>query len=329
MRHAAITLAEQAAHLVDQGAKFDLIFCTDMINLAELKGLLPPLLQQVPTLLYFHENQLTYPDPNSSEKDFHFGFTNIVSGIAADAIWFNSEFHRRVFLDAAAAFVRRMPDCEPTRPVAQLETRAAIQSPGIEPLNPPPKRIPGPLRILWAARWEHDKNPALFLQAMERLRKADTPFRLNVIGQTFESQPEVFEQIREKLADHIDHWGFIESRREYEQILAESDVFVSTANHEFFGIAAVEAIAAGCIPLLPNRLAYPELLVDLSETERAFCLYDGSSEQLTERLKQLAEVKTNDINLPLNAARLSEIMRRFSWSRRASEMDAALEFLQR
>ena len=34
---------------------------------------------------------------------------------------------------------------------------------------------------------------------------------------------------------------------------------VSTAVNEFFGIAMVEASYAGCMPLVPDRLAYREL----------------------------------------------------------------------
>ena len=35
---------------------------------------------------------------------------------------------------------------------------------------------------------------------------------------------------------------------------------LSTARHEFFGIAVAEALRAGCLPWLPARLSYPELL---------------------------------------------------------------------
>ena len=42
-------------------------------------------------------------------------------------------------------------------------------------------------------------------------------------------------------------------------LLKQGDIVVSTADHEFFGIAVLEAVRAGCRPLLPGKLSYPEL----------------------------------------------------------------------
>lgn len=42
-------------------------------------------------------------------------------------------------------------------------------------------------------------------------------------------------------------------------MLCQGDVVVSTANHEFYGMAVLEAVRAGCRPLVPDRLSYREL----------------------------------------------------------------------
>jgi glycosyltransferase involved in cell wall biosynthesis len=58
----------------------------------------------------------------------------------------------------------------------------------------------------------------------------------------------------------VRHWGYAVDRAEYAHWLWQCDVVVSTARHEFFGLAVAEALACGCLPVLPEALAYPELI---------------------------------------------------------------------
>ena len=321
MRHAAITFAAEIRDQKIQPDDIDLIFATDMLNLAELKGLLPTEFRQIPTLLYFHENQLTYPNQDERERDLHFGMTNIVSALAADAVWFNSEYHRDVFLEAVGKFRQSMPAGLPHGIGDEINLKSFVFPPGIENRDTQSTTEGNkPLHIVWAARWEHDKNPDDFFAAITQLKEDGVDFRVSVIGQSYSQQPDCFAIAKEKIADNIVHWGFIEKRDVYWQLLNEADVFVSTANHEFFGIAVVEAMAARCVPVLPNRLSYPEII----QQEQEY-LYDGGQSGLANRLKELISIRNHQ---PHEWKRLQEsarrLTRRYRWDLVRQKMDEAL-----
>lgn len=321
MRHAAFTFAEEVQQRFQAGERWDGLFATDMLNLAEFLGLARAAASQLPAVLYFHENQLTYPVQQHDPRDLHFAFTNYVSAVAADALWFNTAWHQNTLLEALKHLLRRMPDRRNPASVKQLREKSAAQSPGIEPgpgceyqSEEQTRRLdsPSPLRIVWAARWEHDKQPELLFAACRRLKEQQFPFRLTVLGESTRTVPPCFEEARGEFSGEIDHWGFVESSAGYRRLLAAGDVIVSTALHEFFGIAVVEAAAAGCLPVVPRALAYPEVLGD-----RWPLFHDGTADGLVVTLKAAAAAVSGASLSPPDVSR-------YFWQNRAAGLDAAL-----
>ncbi len=322
MRHSAITLSNQTAEKVEAGEKWDIIFCSDMLNLAEFKGLVHPTVQKLPAIVYFHENQLTYPVIHQREWDFHFVFTNMITALAATEVWFNSSYHRDAFLEGLPYFLKRMPDFQSPEAVEIIRSKSYIKCPGIHQFPKRNKRRQGPMRILWAARWEYDKNPELLFRALRVLKEKEIKFRFSVIGEQFQRMPDVFHSARKEFAGFIDRWGYQHSRHDYESALLDADVFVSTADHEFFGITVLEAAAAGAFPLVPEKLAYPETLERDDGNEDFY--YKGGANQLADRLIQLSE-KIQKNNLwdgdPNRAIRIAE---KFYWKSKANLFDQDL-----
>lgn len=92
---------------------------------------------------------------------------------------------------------------------------------------------------------------------LDKLAERGQSFRLSVVGERFRQQPEAMGRLQTRFADRLGHWGYL-AREAYEDLLATADVVISTALHDFQGLAMLEAMAGGCLALAPDRLAYPE-----------------------------------------------------------------------
>jgi glycosyltransferase involved in cell wall biosynthesis len=325
MRHAAVSFADDVNNRTANGAEWDLIFCSDMLNLAEFLGLVNPALKETPTVSYFHENQLTYPVRHESERDYQFAMTNLTTALSASQVWFNSSFHRDSFLSAMTKFLKRMPDHQPLDAVERIRAKSAISPQGIDEFAPRGPRKEGPARILWVARWEFDKNPELFFRALEIVEQKGIDFRTSVIGEQFRDSPEVFQFAREKFKDKIDHWGFLKTRAGYKAALSEADIVVSTADHEFFGISIAEAVVAGAYPLLPDRLAYPELLNYKNLDHPELFFYDGGADILAEKIGTLVERINNGESLQKEKSPAQNAVKKYLWKNLRPKLDEAIE----
>lgn len=250
------------------GANVKTLFSSSVLNLAELVGLRPDIRDIPKKIIYFHENQLVYPVRKSEnkERDFQFGYNQILSCLVADKILFNSRFNMTSFLDSINSFLKLMPDHRPKDLKDKISPKCEVlyfpldfQDPQIQPYLSSRLTCDQPLHILWPHRWEHDKDPDALFGVLMQLKKEGFSFRLSVLGEQFSEIPEIFPEAKQHLSSEIVNWGYLTNKEDYFSTLRTADVVVSTAKHEFFGVAMLEAVHYGCYPLAPKSLVYPEL----------------------------------------------------------------------
>lgn len=265
MQLSAPWLVERVKSLPPGERFFETVLCSSYVDAAVLRALLtrvPGWNNETRFCLYFHENQIVYPQRHDASAH-QFAAINFHSALAADTIAFNSAYNARTFLEGCSQYLKSAAS-ELALPglIDELCRKSRVLHPGIDfperEQRPLPTVGPGPV-IVWNHRWEHDKNPERFFRALMELSRRGLDFRLIVAGQSFRSIPACFDRIRSHFASRLLHFGYAPSHRDYLALLARGDLVVSTAMHEFYGIAVIEAVRAGCRPLLPNRLSYPEL----------------------------------------------------------------------
>jgi glycosyltransferase involved in cell wall biosynthesis len=131
-------------------------------------------------------------------------------------------------------------------------------------------------------------------------------FRLAVTGENFRQVPTEFAEAEVRLGSHIVQFGFAGQDR-YDKLVAEADVVLSSAQHEFFGVSVAEAVAAGAFPILPNRLSYPELIPSQAH---ATTLYENPKQAV----ELLAKALTDASHRRYVTGITRPAMEQFSWA---------------
>ncbi len=326
MHGGSVTLAKK---FLEIDISPDLILATDMLDLANFLALTRKKTAQVPVCVYFHENQINYPwSPEDRDvvnnRDRHYGFINYVSALSADRIFFNSHFHMSGFINALPNFLKRFPDYNELETIKSIKSGSSVLPLGIdlsrfekykpkEEINYTSDHTP---TLLWNHRWEYDKNPEDFFNALYELDNMGYDFQLAILGEQYGKIPPEFDRAKQKLGKKIIKFGYAETFEEYAAWLWRSDILPITSKQDFFGISIIEALYCGCIPVVPKRLTYPELL-PIEQFGDYF--YDDNC-GLTEKLKNILDNIDRIVTEPL-----INISSKYDWKQMIGKYDNEFE----
>ena len=310
MHGGAVTLAEK---FIQNDKKYNLLIVSDMLNLPVFIALCKEKLNDVKIVTYFHENQISYPKSSNDKdgilnRDLHYTFINYSTALTSDFNLFNSQYHQNIFLDGLEEYLNKMPENKNKNTLKMIKDKSSVLYIGcdLEKFNQEDNIQNKTPIILWNHRWEHDKNPELFFNTLLEIKKNNLKFSLIILGEQFKKIPKIFEEAKNKLKKEIIHMGYCESFEEYKNWLNKSDILPVTSNQDFFGISIVEAVYCNVMPLLPNRLSYPEILCKKDNPE---LFYNNNNELHT----KLAELIKNYKNLRNYSSKYRKLVNRFNW----------------
>lgn len=326
MRGAALYFSQK----IKSFEEYEGLIVTDLMSLADLKALCAR--EFPPSAVYLHENQLTYPTAPDESVDYQFGFTNLTTALAAEKVIFNSHTHYNAFFTALPGFLNMMPEYLPKWAIKEIAGKSDIIHPGVGPMHACIKEGKGCVKntnktplVIWNHRWEFDKNPRDFFYALDKVLEKGFDFNVALLGENFQTKPKEFIAAKKRYGDKILVYGYKESKTDYLKWLSRGDIVISTAIQENFGISIVEAVRAGCIPYLPNRLSYPEIIPDLYHNDFLY----SDKEDLVDKLVSFfsGERTGSNAGIKEKMQKLSQHMESYSWKKVISDYDEMLDDL--
>lgn len=246
---------------------YELVIATSTVDLAAVFACAPSL-ATTPTLLYMHENQFTYPQNQSLRSELRRAhrvdacMVQLYALLAARRVVFNTAFHRASMREGVDTFLSMMPEKMDRSLLLEKIDQASVLAVPIEDAATNAREnicAQGPLVIAWNHRWEFDKGPERFARSLELLTESGRDFRLILLGESFGKAHPAYLEILNGHSERILHHGMLERRDDYYRWLRKAQVALSTSLHDFQGLSMLEAAACGVWPLLPERLAYPEI----------------------------------------------------------------------
>lgn len=320
LRGGAAPLAAGVRAWIAEHGRPDVVVVSSPVDAARLLGLLRIELNAIPVAAYQHESQLLYPNQQSAAANDESALHDWFSWLAADVVFFNSDWHRCQVIEALPSFVARFPDSDHHLLLDHVVDRFETLPLGVDLswASPEQDRSDGTAPVIvWPHRWEPDKDAAAFVSAIDRLDSMGLNFRLVLAGEAGPFGDEERDRLVARHADRVLAFGPF-SVEEYRHWLCRSDIVVSCARHDFFGVGIAEAVAAGCTPVVPNALHYPDLL---GPTASRFTYERGTFGTRLAAVVSAVEPRRGSVES------LRSAVRRYDWETMAPVYDARFEAL--
>ncbi|XP_015240202.1 PREDICTED: glycosyltransferase-like domain-containing protein 1 [Cyprinodon variegatus] len=250
----ARTAALYFSQTIPACSTYRVLFSSSVLNLCELVALRPDL-ARLKKILYFHENQLVYPVRKDQERDFQYGYNQVLSCLVSDVVAFNSRFNMESFLSSIRSFMKKIPDHRPKDLDRLIRPKCVVlsypvQFPDIRSLLPEQK-----LRRLCRSAEMPQSDHRIVTSPTDQQQTSwfgevpdqspSDPRSAPTAGQ----DPECLDQVKPLHIVWPHRW--------------------------------LEAVHCGCFPLCPKALVYPEIFPDQY-------LY-STPEQLCKRLQELCK----------------------------------------
>lgn len=188
--------------------------------------------------------------------------------LCLDRILVVSDYFREVLIGNIAKFNREVAD--------ELRHKVAVVGLPIDPVyidSFKTTKYPGAVTVVFNHAPIESKRPDEFFRVMDRVL-AEHPIRLVVTRRFYPHSPGycLLHDLCERYDDRIVLGNTLPLAR-YFVTLWQSDVQVSTAEHESLGISTLEAMYTYNCCLLPNRCSYPQIVGSTHEA-----LYSSTEE---------------------------------------------------
>ncbi len=313
----AIHLANQFLARRGTLAPIDLVLLNGMVSVPVFLACTRPYLDTLPVAIYIQENQLNYPQEGFIWSNG--AIVQVTSAYIADRVLFNGPYLKDDFLRSLKVFLDERGDYTDDI-LERVAAKCGILLRGInlkdrfgDPvLDPPPPQKP--VTFLWNHRWAYEKGIDDFAIALRQLHAEQIPFQVILAGHPWD-RAELVESLLQELGERVILSGLLEGQN-YGDALRKADVMVACSKNEPLGVSMIEAIYMGCLPLLPARGSFPTLL----PSEHHDLLYDGSVEQLIDRMRMLA------LN-PAARPGLAAIAAAYDWSNVTRQYDQTFDNL--